>query len=522
MCKPGERCSQDAGTKGSWEPVVPALSSSSAKAIHSYGCRALRPKGKLRKTWDGAVLCVAGFSIICEPLSVAFQYERGSIGLWCLVRLYMDIFFVVDIVMNSLTGSSDQRLQESVNLDAWVSFKHYARGHLLFDMAASLPWDYILKQLLSTEFSVYLGLFRLLRLARSFRAIHLHVCSGLRLVIVQLICIVMLALHSAACLLVSLATPSELHGRSQGMFELYSMGLLQALALVFHVGDLHLLALPEDEHVVSSLIISFVGAGLLTMMISVASACLWQPKHSSRPTRCTEANLSLWGGAAREALDILPTGLRKRLQMHMIGPELRASPLFVGPRADYGFVSSILPILDSQSFTEGHWIFRANELPRQVYFLVSGNVQLIAGNTSQRTVSATLAAGAMLGQEAFLLNTNHLFTALCLTHCDCMLADGKRFFDIGTAYPDTLAFLQRTVHQQISFFMNIALEILGSDATDPKAHAAANSVLQALKRIQNGDDCRSEGPSDFSPDVASEWEGNGHDSRHRSESSRGN
>lgn len=472
---------------------MPIMNGGTGQVAQGNRCMILRPRSALCVAWDVLALGAAALTILVEPLFLAFKFQQESDDSWLKLRLYLDLFFLADIVVNAVIGYWDPTRQ---------ALKHYVIRHLPLDIIASVPF---LIQMFSAEQSMYFGLCRLLRLSRAFRIACPTSCGKLRILAGQLLCVVALVLHLGACVLLSVGSPAELQGESENSFQLYSRALLQCTSLVLHIGDLRMLPLVEEEYLWIASVMSLVGAGLLTASFGAACAGL---VHLHSSDRSVKGSKLLPGSCnnAREILDILPPGLQRRLQMHMLGPSIRASPLFLGPHADYGFVSSILPLLESCSFREGQRIFCMNERPRQVYFLESGIVHLSLGSVSPSPLFATLSAGAMLGQEAFLFNANHLFTALCVTPCHCASADGNHFFAIGAAYPDTLAFMRTSLNQQISFFTDLAERTLASDGKDQKLRAPAEALLDALQKVHNADDFTGDNLSLCSGKVASEFE----------------
>ena len=62
----------------------------------------INPEGRFRRTWDMLVGLLLVYTALALPYRVAFE-DSTPLG-WMIVDGIMDCFFVVDIVLNFMTG----------------------------------------------------------------------------------------------------------------------------------------------------------------------------------------------------------------------------------------------------------------------------------------------------------------------------------------------------------------------------------------------------------------------------------
>jgi len=142
------------------------------------------PKGKtklaivsvnspFRNRWDIMMMFYVIFVCIETPILLGFNIQ--SSGFLLGFDATIDIFFLLDIVLNFRTTYIDDDYKEEVN-DPQKIVEHYVRGELLVDIASSIPLQLIAlatagdKGLSKGSTLRFLKLARIIKLARALKA----------------------------------------------------------------------------------------------------------------------------------------------------------------------------------------------------------------------------------------------------------------------------------------------------------------------------------------------------------------
>ena len=102
----------------------------------------LHPNMPIRTFWDIAQVILLLYLLITVPLRVAFDVtiEIGTAAFW--FDVFVDLYFIVDIVFNFRTAYFDKR--GIIVIDRTMIAKEYARSWLLIDVVTCLPINYIM------------------------------------------------------------------------------------------------------------------------------------------------------------------------------------------------------------------------------------------------------------------------------------------------------------------------------------------------------------------------------------------
>jgi len=129
----------------------------------------LHPYGKIRLKWDIAITAVMIYMIFDIPIQICFNLDVPKQNPWSLVDLGVDVFFMIDILMNFNTGYIQEEKLVSSRREI---LKRYLKGWFWMDLTTSIPFDRVLPSANSTKFaklSKVLKIFRVVRLMKLIR-----------------------------------------------------------------------------------------------------------------------------------------------------------------------------------------------------------------------------------------------------------------------------------------------------------------------------------------------------------------
>jgi len=131
----------------------------------------INPFSKLRFTWDIFTVLIILINVITIPLEFAFfDGMDNTLGL----RMFTDIWFVFDIMLNFRTGILDSdNSRDSVNMNPADIRRQYLSTWFFIDLLATVPFDEIGSKMLDVaRILKILKLLKLLRLGRFVRFLH--------------------------------------------------------------------------------------------------------------------------------------------------------------------------------------------------------------------------------------------------------------------------------------------------------------------------------------------------------------
>jgi len=89
----------------------------------------IRPGSTFRTTWDMCTAILLVYVAAVEPYAYAFMADASPTPLSRNMNLFVDCFFLVDLVLNFRTGYVDHASEEI--LDPWKAAAHYGKGWFL-------------------------------------------------------------------------------------------------------------------------------------------------------------------------------------------------------------------------------------------------------------------------------------------------------------------------------------------------------------------------------------------------------
>lgn len=100
------------------------------------------PDSVLRVVWDLLMVVLLLYMVITVPMQMAFEIESevGSLSFW--FDIFIDVFFLFDIFLNTQTAYVDDRGVLEINRKRIC--KHYVKGWFIVDFVTCIPISYIL------------------------------------------------------------------------------------------------------------------------------------------------------------------------------------------------------------------------------------------------------------------------------------------------------------------------------------------------------------------------------------------
>lgn len=113
------------------------------------------------------------------------------------------------------------------------------------------------------------------------------------------------------------------------------------------------------------------------------------------------------------------------------------------------FVRDIVPRLEIQEFGAGYTVFRQGDVGDAMYFLTSGQVELILEDTGKQL--GVLSEGAYFGELAVLMEAPRSATAQMLNDCEVYELRRKGVLELAEQYPDFASYLEeaRASYQEV-------------------------------------------------------------------------
>ena len=174
--------------------------------------RVIFPNSVGKSLWDFCNLLLLTYSVFEIPYSLSFQPSNCSSSERDSFNLFIDVFFMADVVISFFTAYMDDEVGIlEVRLE--VIALHYLRGWFFFDLASSLPWDRVFCAVVhdndsNSIYSRIVKVFRIIKILRFIRM--LRVAAGLQefighwagdsLRLLKFVGVLLLCGHLAACL----------------------------------------------------------------------------------------------------------------------------------------------------------------------------------------------------------------------------------------------------------------------------------------------------------------------------------
>lgn len=156
----------------------------------------------LRVKWDIVIILLAVYNCLVIPYRISFNPPIENELLLNLVDIIVDLFFIVDIVLNFRTSYIDIATGELVTKRAEIARNYIKNGRLLLDLIASIPIDLFTLFLADINHLALIKLVKLIRVLRLSKIIYYmkaseSVKTPVRMA--KLILFILLYLHLLSC-----------------------------------------------------------------------------------------------------------------------------------------------------------------------------------------------------------------------------------------------------------------------------------------------------------------------------------
>jgi CRP-like cAMP-binding protein len=388
----------------------------------------LDPLSTPRMAFDCVGLILVGWISGQIPYEAAFQPDN-KVSYGFDFQMFVDIFFVIDLVLNFRTGFVEKG---KIILDTEKIASKYLRTYFIFDFVASIPYDLVI--FLMESYSDYspralrsLRMFRVVRLLRAVRmrqmisklddlvnSNFISVCLHLSSYLI----IIVYASHWAACLWwwIGSAGRTRYEWSWSSIVEptddAYLASLYAAMMTLSGVGFGDVVAANPVERVISMLFM--IGNCLLFAMV-VGSSMKVLAQHSADNVEF-ERNLSQTSKFLKNQsvdselvlrvrkyleetynnrpLTNLPPWAAKELSTNLLSevltalqlPLLRQMPLFA--ECSRLFLVRLCVSLTTRRFIPGEAVYSAGTLLQSMFFVACGRlVQVHSGSHDHRTIA---------------------------------------------------------------------------------------------------------------------------------------
>lgn len=129
-------------------------------------------------------------------------------------------------------------------------------------------------------------------------------------------------------------------------------------------------------------------------------------------------------------LDGLPTKIQSELLMHINRSIVEKVPFLRG--AEPELIGELMSKLKARVFVPGEKIFKIDETGDNLYFIQSGDVEII---TRDDSIICTLGEGSFFGEIALISEKPRTATAKAKTYCDVYSLSRSDFQFVTTSYP---------------------------------------------------------------------------------------
>lgn len=106
--------------------------------VSKYYKYTINPNVSYKIVWDLIVSLIVIYSIIMVPLQLSFSVATD--GGFYVVDWIVDVFFMIDIIVNFFTAYNDNR---GTVYDNCMICKHYLKTWFFIDLISTIPFDRI-------------------------------------------------------------------------------------------------------------------------------------------------------------------------------------------------------------------------------------------------------------------------------------------------------------------------------------------------------------------------------------------
>jgi len=146
-------------------------------------------------------------------------------------------------------------------------------------------------------------------------------------------------------------------------------------------------------------------------------------------------------------LSELSDSLRQELVMFLNAEIIHKIPLF--DNQDEGFVVCVMSLLRPEYAVADDFVFREGELGKNMYFLVTGSVEILANKGGSSVRCATITEGNFFGEMAVLLPVRRTASVRALVNCSFFVLSKHAFESIRIYYPTVALSIMKMINSTI-------------------------------------------------------------------------
>ncbi|GLU01394.1 hypothetical protein SLE2022_187040 [Rubroshorea leprosula] len=494
----------------------------------------IAPYDRRYRWWQTFLVVLVLYSAWASIFELAFK--RAATGNLTKVDLVVDCFFAIDIILTFFVAYLDKSTYLLVDDHRKIALRYLTRLWFFMDVASTLPLQLMFNnsrgQRPASEAFAFLNLLRLWRLWRVsdlFKRLEKDInFSYFWTRLLKLICVTLLAVHSAGCIYYWLAYNHKVSKetwigslvqdfKNRSIWLGYTYSIYWAIVTLTTVGygDLHAVNMQEKifevfymlfnigltAYIIGNMTNLIVHAAVRTFAMRDAINELLRYASKNRlPQGLSEqmlAHMQLKFKTAElqqeEVLQDLPKAIRTSIAQHLFHETVEKAYLFRGVSED--LIVQLVSEMKAEYFPPKVEILLQNEIPTDFYILVSGAVDVVTNTNGVEQFLSKLGSADLAGEIGVIFNipqpftvrtkrlsqviriSHHHFKQMVQPHSE----DGKKIISNFIQY---LKGLKQDVLQEIPFLQ----EMLG----DPSIE----------RTVQNEE--HNNGASDFSGDANAE------------------
>ena len=408
----------------------------------------LYPDDKVIEYWGGILFILLVYTCTITPYRICLVDNDSTA--WLYTDFVIDILFFLDFLINLFLAYYDKEM--TLVTSHRKIFINYLKGWMIIDFLSCIPLQFALETQKNYSFLLRFSrvskLYKLIKIFRLIRIVKLvkgknrimkYMTSLFRMHIaiervLWFLITFLLLVHLLACLWIFIARIDSINSDQNWIFnnkfqdyddvELYLTSVYWATTTLTTVGygDIHAYNNSERVFACFSMIIgiflySYI-IGAITNLLSnmdlreaklARKLDIVNRLHREYPNIDKELykklTIALEYKHKNSKSDIdsllndLPLSLKSRLLIVIYQKELQGNKFFESKRMD--FVAYIAPLLKPVRIEEGDYVFKAQELACEMYFILSGEIEMTIFTESKLEENATLTSAPEISEVAF-------------------------------------------------------------------------------------------------------------------------